>query len=186
MPAGFTLIELLVVIAIIALLAAIGVVSGQIVIRKARELEAKTVMKGLEMAVKGYKTEYQRLPSAEIGQTEDNEPFDTSNALILNVLIAAQEERNPHKIRFWEPPPAKPSGAGYSEERGLIDPWGKNGYMVILDFSGDGKIANPYAGAGEAEEITADVLVYCAGANTVFEESGSATGKKADDVKSWE
>jgi hypothetical protein len=57
---------------------------------------------------------------------------------------------------------------------------------MVLDYSGDGRIANPYTGEGEADELTTDVLLYCAGANTVFEESGSVTGKKADDVRSWQ
>src|SRR2546430_2415645 len=90
-PGGFTLIELLVVLSIIALLATIGVAGGQIVIKKARELQAKAVMKGLEIAIKGYKTEYLRLPSAEaVSQTEDNAAMDTSDEqgkAFLNVLI---------------------------------------------------------------------------------------------------
>jgi prepilin-type N-terminal cleavage/methylation domain-containing protein len=186
-PGGFTLIELLIVISIIALLATLGLAGGTVLTRKARELEARTAMTGLQTAVKGYKTEYLRLPSPETTRlTEDNEPFDTSNELLLNMLLTMQDQRNPKGIRFWEPPPAKPSGAGYSEERGLIDPWGKNGYKIILDFSGDGRIANPYTGDGEPDEITADIVIYCAGANLLFEESGSSTGKKPDDLKSWQ
>jgi prepilin-type N-terminal cleavage/methylation domain-containing protein len=191
-PGGFTLIELLVVISIIAMLATIGVAGGQVVIRKARELQAKAVMKGLEIAVKGYKTEYLRLPTAESArQTEDNQAFDTSDAegkAVINVLLAIPDykERNPRQIRFWEPPPAKADGVGYSETTGLRDPWGKNGYLMVLDYSADGKITNPYTGEGEADEISGDVLLYCAGANTVFEESGSASGKKSDDVRSWQ
>ena len=189
-PGGFTLIELLVVISIIALLATIGVAGGQIVIRKARELEAKAVMKGLEIAIKGYKTEYLRLPSAEpTAQTEDNEAFDTSDEqgkALMNVLLATSNERNPRMIHFWEPPNAKTGGAGYTPDQGLRDPWGKNGYQVILDYSGDGKISNPYSGNGESDEITSDVILYCAGANTNFEEGGSSSGKKLDDIKSWQ
>src|SRR5688572_7553314 len=124
-PRGFTLIELLVVISIIAMLATIGVAGGQVVIRKARELQAKAVMKGLEIAVKGYKTEYLRLPTAETArQTEDNQAFDTSDEegrALINVLLATADyrDRNPRQVRFWEPPPAKADGVGYSEARGL-------------------------------------------------------------------
>jgi prepilin-type N-terminal cleavage/methylation domain-containing protein len=189
---GFTLIELLVVISIIAMLATIGVAGGQIVIRKARELQAKAVMKSLEIAIKGYKTEYLRMPTAETtAPTEDNEAYDTSDEAgqgLLRVLLSDPSalERNPRQIRFWEAPPAKAEGAGYSPENGLRDPWGKNGYYVVLDYSGDGRIANPYGGEGEPDEITSDVIVYSAGANTVPEEGGSAGGKKIDDVKSWQ
>jgi prepilin-type N-terminal cleavage/methylation domain-containing protein len=187
---GFTLIELLVVISIIAMLATIGVAGGQIVIRKARELQAKAVMKGLEIAVKGYKTEYLRLPTdAQSMPTEDNAAFDTSDETgkgLLNVLLATNTERNPRQIRFWEAPPAKSEGAGYTAENGLRDPWGKNGYYMVLDYDGNGRIINPYGGEGEADEISSDVIVYCAGANTVPEEGGSGGGKKVDDVKSWQ
>jgi prepilin-type N-terminal cleavage/methylation domain-containing protein len=190
---GFTLIELLVVISIIAMLATIGVAGGQIVIRKARELQAKAVMKGIEIAIKGYKTEYLRLPTAETSApTEDNVAYDTSDETgrgLLLVLLSdpSAAERNPRQIRFWEAPPAKSEGAGYSPDRGLIDPWGKNGYQIAMDYSGDGRIANPYGGDGtDADEITSDVIVYCAGANTQWEEGGSAGGKKIDDVRSWQ
>jgi prepilin-type N-terminal cleavage/methylation domain-containing protein len=191
-PGGFTLIELLVVLSIIALLATIGVAGGQIVIKKARELQAKAVMKGLEIAVKGYKTEYLRLPSAEQNaQSEDNAAYDTSDEQgksLLNVLLASPgaETRNPRQIHFWEPPNAKTGGSGYTPDQGLRDPWGKNGYMMILDYSADGKITNPYTGEGEPDEITSDVILYSAGANTNFEESGSVSGKKLDDIRSWQ
>jgi prepilin-type N-terminal cleavage/methylation domain-containing protein len=189
-PGGFTLIELLVVLSIIALLATIGVAGGQIVIKKARELQAKAVMKGLEIAIKGYKTEYLRLPSADAtAPTEDNAPIDTSDEQgksLINVLLATIPERNPRMIHFWEPPNAKTGGSGYTPDQGLRDPWGKNGYQMILDYSADGKITNPYSGEGEPDEITSDVILYSAGANTNFEESGSVSGKKLDDIRSWQ
>src|SRR6187455_3433095 len=100
-PGGFTLIELLVVISIIAMLATIGVAGGQVVIRKARELQAKAVMKGLEIAIKGYKTEYLRLPTAETSPlTEDNQAYDTSDEQgknLINVLLSTTVERNPRQ-----------------------------------------------------------------------------------------
>src|SRR3954452_14784167 len=92
---GFTLIELLVVISIIAMLATIGVAGGNIVLRKAKDLQAKAAMKGLEIAIKGYKTEYLRLPSTE-NMTEDNEAYDTSDETgkaLLNVLLATDPTR---------------------------------------------------------------------------------------------
>jgi type II secretory pathway pseudopilin PulG len=183
---------LLVVLSIIALLATIGVAGGQIVIKKARELQAKAVMKGLEIAIKGYKTEYLRLPSASDNPvTEDNAAYDTSDEqgkALLSVLLAAPgaETRNPRQVHFWEPPNAKTGGYGYTADQGLRDPWGKNGYEMILDYSGDGKITNPYSGNGEPDEITSDVIIYCAGANTNFEEGGSVSGKKLDDIRSWQ
>src|SRR5688572_24596391 len=49
-------------ISVLAMLASLGVASGQKVLGKARELQAKAVMKGLEIAIKGYQTEYLHLP----------------------------------------------------------------------------------------------------------------------------
>lgn len=191
-PRGFTLIELLVVISIIALLATMGVAGGQIVIKKARNLQASAVMKGLEIAIKSYKTEYLRMPSADTAtQNQDNDAYDTSSVEgmnLLNVLLATEVTRNPRQIRFWDPPPAKTGGAGYSTDTGLKDPWGKQGYMIVLDYSADGKISNPYAGGSgtEPSELTADVILYCAGANNLFDEGGAGGGGKVDDVKSWQ
>lgn len=186
---GFTLIELLVVISIIALLATMGVAGGQIVIKKARALQAQSVMKGLEIAIKGYKTEYLRLPTSQsTAITEDNEAYDTTDESgrgLINVLLATEPTRNPRLIKFWEPPAMKASGAGYSPEEGLRDPWGKLGFKIVLDYSSDGKIANPYIGNGEPEQIASDVILYCGGANMQFDESSEGT-KKNDDVKSWQ
>lgn len=190
---GFTLIELLVVVSIIALLATMGVAGGQLVIKKARELQAKAAMKGLEIAIKTYKTEYLRLPSAEDNaMTEDNEEgYDTASGVgmtLLNVLMATDVARNPRQVRFYDPPPAKSGGGGYSTDGGLRDPWGENGYMIILDYGNDGKVTNPYAGAtaGEPDELTSDVIIYSAGANKRFEQGGASGNGKLDDVRSWQ
>ena len=188
-PRGFTLIELLVVISIIALLATMGVAGGQLVIKKARNLQAASVMKGLEIAIKSYKTEYLRMPSAQGTINQDNDGYNTADEegrALLDVLTSADSSRNPRQIRFWDPPPTKSGGAGYSPEMGLRDPWGKNGYMVVIDYNGDGQVANPYGNGSESEptNISTDVIVYCAGANGIFEQSGAS--KKVDDVKSWQ
>lgn len=186
---GFTLIELLVVISIIALLATMGVAGGQLVIRKARDLQAKAVMQGVVIAVQSYKTEYLRMPSASGTINQDNDGYNTADEEgrgLLDVLTAADTSRNPRQIRFWDPPPTKSGGAGYSPEFGLRDPWGKNGYMVVIDYNGDGQVANPYGNGSDAEptNISSAVIVYCAGANGAFEQNGSS--KKVDDVKSWQ
>jgi prepilin-type N-terminal cleavage/methylation domain-containing protein len=189
---GFTLIELLIVITIIAILATIGVTGGQVVLRMAREAEAKTVMKGLETAIMSYRTDYLRFPSTDTPvPTEDNAAFDTTDEdgrALLSLLLSRDGPRNPRGERFWQAPPAKSGGAGYSTDHGLRDPWGVNGYRIIIDYGDDGRISNPYAGGrdGEASELTSDVIVYCAGANRTFEDGGAPNGKKMDDVKSWQ
>ncbi|MFZ4766084.1 MAG: type II secretion system protein [Roseimicrobium sp.] len=186
---GFTLIELLVVISIIALLATMGVAGGQMVIKKARELDAKTAMKGLEIAIKGYKTEYLRLPSPDDSPTDDNEAFDTGDETgmgLIEILMGTNTAKNPRRVPFYEPKPGKSGSSGYSTEGGLRDPWG-NGYKVVMDYGADGRISNPYAGGdSEPEEVPTDVIIYSAGANKIFEEGGSGTGKKLDDLRSWQ
>ncbi len=190
---GFTLIELLVVISIIALLATMGVAGGQIVMRKAREVQAKAAIKGLEIAIKGYQTEYLRLPSLEgATPTEDNaDGYDTSaedGKALLSILLAQDITKNPRQVQFYEPPTAKTGGAGYTPENGLRDSFGQNGYKVIMDYSGDGQIVNPYAGTtyGEPENIHSAVIIYSAGSNKLFETGGPVGGSRADDVKSWQ
>ena len=186
---GFTLIELLIVISIIALLATIGFVGGSAAIKRARNLEATTVMRGLEAAVRAYQNEYLRLPSADTSPpTEDNQAIDTSDEngrILLASLLGRDRQRNPREQSCWKAPALKSSGAGYSTERGLRDPWG-NGYRLIMDYSKDGLIVNPYQGEGEARELSTDVIIYCAGADKTFGEAGSAGGRKVDDVKSWQ
>lgn len=187
---GFTLIELLIVISIVALLATIGAVSFGKIMTNARNLEAKTVMKGLEGAVKSYHTEYLRMPSAESAlPTEDGQGIDTSDEggrALLAVLLAEDSDHNPRGKCYWEAVHPKSSGAGYTSDGGLRDPWGEKGYLILMDYSGDGRIANPYGTDGEAPDLHTDVIVYCAGVNKNFEEGGSASSKKADDVKSWQ
>lgn len=183
---GFTLIELLVVIGIIAILATIAVPVGQNVLKKARELQAKAAMKSLEMAVKGYQTEYNRLPSLDSPPpAEDNtEGYDTSaedGRGIIDILMAADTAKNPRGISFYEPPVAK-GNSGYTQAGGLKDIWGAQGYMMIFDYDGDKKITNPY-GDTDDNDIPGSVLIYCAGANKEFD-MGS-TGR-TDDLKSWE
>ena len=89
--------------------------------------------------------------------------------------------KNPREIRFYEPPVAKGGTNGYENGR-LVDPWLDNRspkpYHVVMDFDGDGSIANPVVGGGaggagvsygsgflskQPTNITASVAVYSDG-----------------------
>src|SRR5687768_15407247 len=65
----------------VVLLALLGIFGGRIVLDKARTLQAKATMKGLEIAIRGYKTEYLRPPFVTASEpTSDNSPYDTTGA----------------------------------------------------------------------------------------------------------
>ncbi|RBP48203.1 prepilin-type N-terminal cleavage/methylation domain-containing protein [Roseimicrobium gellanilyticum] len=185
---GFTLIEMLVVIGIIAILATIAVPAGQAVLKKARELQAKAQMKGLEIAIKSYQTEYNRLPSIDSPPpAEDNvDGYDTAaedGRAIIEILTGADTSKNPRSIGFYEPPPAKKGAGGYSQTDGLLDIWGTNGYTIVFDYNGDRKIADPYA-SSEDSDISGSVIIYCAGADKKYD-AGSGEAR-TDDLKSWQ
>jgi type II secretory pathway pseudopilin PulG len=156
-------------IAVLAVLASLGVASGRRVLGKAKELQAKATMKGLQIAIEGYKTEYNHLPLApDPAPAQDGDHYDTSEErgrMLLDVLLGEDKTQNSRQVRFWEPPPSRSSNAGYTNAGGLIDPWGRNGYRIFLDDNGDGHIADPENDLGKISGI---VLMYSAGPDGDF------------------
>lgn len=180
---AFTLIELLIVIGIIALLAGMAVPAGNMVMKRARVLQAKAAMSGLVIAIKAYQTEYNRYPMAA-GNTTDM-TIDTSAAegiALLTALLANDVTNNPRQVKFYDPAPSKGGVNGYDATAGtLLDPWG-NGYQILIDYDQDGKVENPYPGGGGAADIATGLLIFTAGPNKTKDD----TTTKSDDVKSWE
>ena len=172
------LVKLVLILTILAFVLSTFVSWPLITDRGSRMLRTKAHMKGLEIAVKSYKTEYLRLPSPTPDATADNPPIDstsTEGIALLNILTASNEEGNPKHIRFWDPPPSKNEGSGFTPEKGLIDRISKRGFKIILDYNGDGQINDP---TGGPTPISSDVIIYCAGSDGDF-----STWK--DNVCSW-
>jgi len=185
-PNGFTLIELLVVISIIAVLAGLAIPTANIVLRKAKETQARSAVQGLVVAVKSYQTEYNRLPNPNpsSGGPPAETPIDTdSGNEMISVLLGKNPTYNPREIPFYDPPIAKseangliPSagggGAGGSYE--VVDPWSTprkhQNYHMVLDYNGDHSIANPVKSesskfnsayiSAEPTDLSTDVAIY--------------------------
>ena len=187
---GFTLIELLVVITIIAVLAGLAIPTANIVLRKAKETQARAAVQGLVVAIKGYQTEYNRLPAAggSGGGPPPETPLDTdsSNSLVA-ILLGRSKEYNPREISFYDPPiakneangliPASGGGGGGGDSEGkfeVVDPWSTpkkhQNYHVVLDYSGDHSVPNPVKSeaskfnsayiGAESQDLSTDIAVY--------------------------
>lgn len=166
---------------VLGLLAWFSIPTGSHTPRKwdAERLQAKTAMKGLEIALAGFQTEYNVPITNKLGFKEsEDHPVDE---VLLRPLMAAESELNPRKIRFYDPPESKkgknglwrdPSGSPRIQ---LRDPWGGL-YRIRIDSDGDGKIVNPEDPAGE--RISSGVITYSAGPDQDFD-----TWK--DNVTSW-
>jgi len=186
---GFTLIELLVVISIIAVLAGLAIPTANIVLRKAKETQARAGVQGLVIAVKGYQTEYNRLPSPGAAGGAGGPPPETpiqtdSSTEIVSILLGKNPTYNPREISFYDPPIAKgeangliSSGGGEGGGSGsyeVVDPWStsksRQYYHMALDYDGNHSIANPVKSesskfndafiSAEPIEVSADVIVY--------------------------
>ncbi len=173
---GIIVAVILVPIFIMAVLAGLAVPAGNAVMLKARVLQASAVSQGLIIAVKGFQTEYDRLPLPEDQAFSESTPLISSGPW-LDALIAEDKKINPRQVKFLDPPVARNNTNGLVEKEGkrtLLDPWG-HAYFLLLDIDEDGKIPDP-----EHPGALLDMLVI------VF--SGGPDGNPAtwqDNVRSW-
>jgi prepilin-type N-terminal cleavage/methylation domain-containing protein len=184
---GFTLVELLVVIAIVVVLAGAGFSAGGAAIQKAKKTTCLAAATGIETAVNNFYTEYGSMPT----DGEDDEIFVTDEAAgidLLKTLLGEDKTLNPRGIKFLSANEGKANKNGLiynssgTEVTAMFDPWG-GPYNVILDLNYDEKLeAVQPKGAGNKPSTLNGrrVAVWSDGADGV-----SASGKAADDVKTW-
>jgi prepilin-type N-terminal cleavage/methylation domain-containing protein len=182
--AAFTLIELLVVVSIIAVLASLAIPTANVVMRKAKEAQAKALIAGLIAGVKTYQTEYSRLPDPTVtgqgatGYTNDQAlPQDgSSNNNLLSLLhpdtTQAPPYANPRRLDFYDPPPAKAGANGaYSQNNtppySLNDSWSSTSYTqvitVALDYGGDNAIDTNLDPMRAGTNIQSSVIAWSTG-----------------------
>ena len=166
-------------VVVIAIMASLAIPAFSKVKSKAEAVYAMSTMKQLELATRAYQTEYNRLPlkgsSSPAAGDQSSDTTDPDGRALLDTLLGKDTVTNPRVIAFVDFPPARASGAGYSASSGLRDPWGKNGYRILLDANGDGNIADP---EGLVGDLKATIRIYSAGPDGDF-----ATW--ADNVCSW-
>ncbi len=139
-------------------------------------IQARTAMKGVEIAISGFKTEYSRLPTIKASA----ETFPTRvRGHWLEDLFGPRTSANHRAISFFEPQDARNGKNGLEITINglpqLKDPWGTI-YWALFDLNDDGKIKSPETGS---DVIDKRVLIWSAGPD-----GNHATWE--DNVKSWD
>lgn len=144
--------------------------------RRTHQVTAKTSMKGIEIALKGYLTEYNRCLLSEMQLPGDRDiPFEGE---IMRALMAQSTRYNPRGVRFYDPSVAKrEKGGAWRDSSGTWqyrDEWGTP-IMIRYDADQDGKTTDPSDGT---TMIDATYLLFSGGMDRNL-----ATWK--DNLKSW-
>ncbi|MCS7008813.1 MAG: prepilin-type N-terminal cleavage/methylation domain-containing protein [Chthoniobacterales bacterium] len=128
---GFSLIELLVVIAVLAVLMGLALPAIGGALNSAKRATMQNDVTQIANAVMMFETEYGRLPNVSGGNVDDS---------LMRILLGEDDNENPRKIAFLEPPTYKPGKGGYKAGQGYLDPWG-NPYKIALDTDYDNKVS---------------------------------------------
>ena len=134
---AFTLIELLVVIIIIVML--MSLVYSVIMRTKTRhkEMQFDAELKGLFMALNGYRNTYGSWPRQ--GGEQNDKYYITNNGVIIDILTGNPNsvQYNPRRIPFFQ----DIQGSWTNNDHTYVDSWGKP-FMIMFDNDNDGRITN--------------------------------------------
>ncbi|WP_265596020.1 hypothetical protein [Verrucomicrobium sp. BvORR106] len=144
---------------------------------RTHKLQTKTMMKGIEIALKAYQSEYNRCLLVEMQLPGDqNLVFEGE---ILSALVAESTKYNPRRVRFFDPPVARrKKGGAWRDESGTWryrDDMG-NQIMIRYDADQDGKTTDP---DDSKIQVEAPYLLFTAG----MDRDLSSTW---DNLKSWQ
>lgn len=197
---GFTLIELLIVIAIIGILMALLFPALTGVIEAARKAKAKNDVVQLAIAVKGYETEYGKLPTAAVSSDDGAEASQgwfqgpntggQYNKEIVKVLMGEDYNGlNPRRIVFLEGRPSKGTNKpkdGIDADGMFYDPWGTP-YAIKMDTSYNNALE--YYDTNQKNNFRTTVITISFGPNMIQQDTSKtvdSSGKKVDDIVSFQ
>ena len=173
---AFTLMEVLVVVGLTAVVAGLFFPAFNSVREAARNAEAKEQMMQLLTAIRGYHTDYGRVPMLHqgedrtFGEPRNKGAGDYDQAELMNVLRATGKgwddpqatNLNSKRTVFFEPRlaknPAQPAG-GIGTDGRLYDPWGRP-YLIKMDGNYDGVIDLDYT---DVTDVTGSIVAISTG-----------------------
>ena len=144
-------------------------------------------LQNIVIAIKGYQTEYNRLPTE--GFQGGNERHSACGGTLLRSLLReGGSTLNPLGIGFLEAKRASTRRSGITgppESPTFVDRWGQ-AYQIVLDLNGDGKIPNPARGtrvSRNSDEMAPDFL----GIEVIAFSAGPDRNPNTweDNIKSW-
>ena len=169
----FTLLELLLVISIIALLS--GMLLGAIaaVKRHAMQVETKSKITELMLAINSYHTAYHTLPMAgAIASDRTLSPSEYDTLLRCLMADPSRPDLNPRKLRFLNYP-----------ETTCRDAWAQE-FSIAMDFDYDGQVADGAIHGYLTGDLATNIAIWSKGRDRSDDPLDSADNN-TDNVTSW-